>query len=681
MPMSVLNRDTQSPLDQPIAITFFKTFAATEKREQQYSLRALAGRIKAVTASSKSQLPWLKLAKFGDTPTDKDSLRHDANVLCITGIEADYDAGSLTVTEACIALENQGIAAMVYTSPSHTEDSPRWRILCPTSTELKPEQRQQLVGRLNGLFRGILAGESYTLSQSYYFGSVNHNPSHEVHLIDGTPIDQHDELDQIWIGRPHTTSSSAKPDRQGSVDLSGLMSDIITGASYHTAMVRIAGLFARQRVPYMQAHQRITDAMNEVPPEKRDGRWIARFEDIDRTLEDIYGKEAVKLDQAQSTIQEPPEYLSAPIPCDDYDPIGPDEAYEQYAAEPTPTPATHFLSTPEFLNTFTNPDYIVDGIIQRGRLISLTSPTGHGKTAVALYLGTMISIGRNIGGIEVEQGEVLFLAGENPDDLCGRFHAAVQYYQIKPENMNIGILPGNFPLTPDDAEKIKQEINAREKPTSVILIDSAAAYFSGDDENHNVQAGAYARNLRVLTTCRGNPAVIVLCHPIKAASRDTLLPRGGGAFLAEVDANLTLWSDAQGENTTLHWQGKIRGADFSPVNFSLIPVKLENLRDQKGRPFMSVIATLQTTEEAEQIVQHAISDENTVLEWLRRHPGIAVRNIALNAGWVSEKGAPHVGKVQRALKSLSKDKLAKPFRRKWIITDTGKKVLRGENID
>ena len=558
--MSALNRDTSSPLDHPIAITFFKTFAATEKREQQYSLRALAGRIKAVTASNKSQLPWLKLARFGDTPTDKASLRHDANVLCITGIEADYDAGSLTVTEAVIALENQGIAAMVYTSPSHTEDSPRWRILCPTSTELPPDQRQQLVGRLNGLFRGILAGESFTLSQSYYFGSVNHNPSHEVHLIDGTPIDLHDDLDQIWIGRPHTTASNTtRPDRPGSVDLSGLMSDIITGASYHTAMVRIAGLFARQRVPYMEAHRRITDAMNEVPHEKRDGRWLARFEDIDRTLEDIYGKEAVKQDQAQPTIQDPPEYVSTPIPDEYYDSLEPDDAYEQYVEEPpAPTRTGHFLSTAEFLNTFTNPDYIVDGIIQRGRLISLTSPTGHGKTAVALYLGTMISIGRNIGGIEVEKGEVLFLAGENPDDLCGRFHAAVQYYHVKPNDMNIAILPGNFPLTPDDAEKLKQEINARENPTSVIFVDSAAAYFSGDDENHNVQAGAYARNLRVLTTCKGNPAVVILCHPIKAASRDTLLPRGGGAFLAEVDANLTLWSDAQGENTTLHWQGKIR---------------------------------------------------------------------------------------------------------------------------
>ena len=95
---------------------------------------------------------------------------------------------------------------------------------------------------------------------------------------------------------------------------------------------------------------------------------------------------------------------------------------------------------------------------------------------------------------------------------------------------------------------------------------------------------------------------------------------------------------------------------------------------------MSVVATLQTSEEAEQIVQHAITDENTVLEWLRRTPGISVRNIAANAGWLSEKGTPNIWKVQKALKSLKADKLAKIFRKKWAITDLGKKALRGEDI-
>ena len=43
-------------------------------------------------------------------------------------------------------------------------------------------------------------------------------------------------------------------------------------------------------------------------------------------------------------------------------------------------------SAAEFMAGFEPPDYIIDGIIQRCRLYALTSPTGHGKTAVALYM-------------------------------------------------------------------------------------------------------------------------------------------------------------------------------------------------------------------------------------------------------------------------------------------------------
>jgi RecA-family ATPase len=336
------------------------------------------------------------------------------------------------------------------------------------------------------------------------------------------------------------------------------------------------------------------------------------------------------------------------------------------------------LDAAAFMATFTNPDYLVDGIIQRGRVHALTSMTGHGKTALALYLACSIATDRNIGNIEVTQGEVIFLAGENPDDLCGRFHAACQFYNIDPANLAIRIMPGNFPMSADTADTLKTKIDAAGRPTALIVADSAAAYFPGDDDNQNVQMGTFARTLRVLTSCKGNPAVLILCHPVKAATKETLVPRGGGAFLNEVDVGLTLWSEAQGETTTLHWHGKIRGPDFQPVNFSLKQVKLNKMADARGRPFMSVVATLQTEEQAETAIRQATLDENTVLEHLRRMPGISISNIAVNAHWVNDKGAPNRSKVQRLLKTLAQHKLARNWRGKWQITDTGKAELSGK---
>ena len=73
----------------PVRITFFPDFAAATKREEVVYLPDLADRIINTSASAKTALPWLKLATFGDLRSDKNSLRCNANVRTISGIEAD----------------------------------------------------------------------------------------------------------------------------------------------------------------------------------------------------------------------------------------------------------------------------------------------------------------------------------------------------------------------------------------------------------------------------------------------------------------------------------------------------------------------------------------------------------------------------------------------------------------
>ena len=63
---------------------------------------------------------------------------------------------------------------------------------------------------------------------------------------------------------------------------------------------------------------------------------------------------------------------------------------------------------------------------------------------------------------------------------------------------------------------------------SFVLIDTSAAYYEGDEENANVQAGNHARLMRQLVNLPGEPCVLVMCHPVKNATQDNLLPRGGG---------------------------------------------------------------------------------------------------------------------------------------------------------
>ena len=185
-------------------VTLFPDYAASTKDERNLSLEAIATLVRETGARRKHELPWLKMATFGTVRTDKNSLRHNANVLTVTGVEADYDAEQVPFETAVERVGKAGVLALVYTSPSHTPDAPRWRVLCPLSDAAPPAARDHAIGRLNGVFGGVVAGESWTLSQSYYYGHVGDKPAHQVAVVDGAPIDLLDDLDASWTGKPNT---------------------------------------------------------------------------------------------------------------------------------------------------------------------------------------------------------------------------------------------------------------------------------------------------------------------------------------------------------------------------------------------------------------------------------------------------------------------------------------------
>ena len=283
-----------------ITVTLFCSASGDRKAERRYTWPALQDAILAAKARSKSELPWLKLARFGDVESAKGSLRHDGNVLAITGIEADYDGERMTPAEAVERLDKAGVKALVYTSPTHTEDAPRWRVLCPASAELPPQKREHLVGRLNGLFGGVFAAESFTLSQSYYFGRVGENPAHTAELVDGRPVDLCDELDETWTGRPGTRAGAGGAGtRVDKADAAALLEEIVSGVSYHEPCVRLLGVWAFGGVAMAEARGRLFAAFDAVPQAKHDGRWEARRADVERCVLDIHAKEAKRKDQGE----------------------------------------------------------------------------------------------------------------------------------------------------------------------------------------------------------------------------------------------------------------------------------------------------------------------------------------------------------------------------------------------
>ena len=87
-----------------VHVTFFKDYAAQRHTTEKLTLPQLQERVLNASARAKDKLPWLKLATFGSNRTGKGSLRHDANVLEINGIELDYDDEKIAFNDAAKVL-------------------------------------------------------------------------------------------------------------------------------------------------------------------------------------------------------------------------------------------------------------------------------------------------------------------------------------------------------------------------------------------------------------------------------------------------------------------------------------------------------------------------------------------------------------------------------------------------
>ncbi len=330
-------------------------------------------------------------------------------------------------------------------------------------------------------------------------------------------------------------------------------------------------------------------------------------------------------------------------------------------------PARLIVSSGEFVANFTPPDYLIDGLLQRRFCYSLTAPTGAGKTAIMLLCAASIADNRNIGEYAVEPGRVLYFAGENPDDVRMRWIAMADIMGFDIDTIPVHFLPGRRKIS-EIADRIRQEVETI-GPVSAAMIDTSAAFFEGDNENDNVQAGQHAARMRALVGLPGGPCIIVACHPVKNAGNDNLLPRGGGAFVAEVDGNLTCQKTDSA--VTLHWQGKFRGPDFAPITFGLSTVTNPKLVDSKGRNIPTVVAKAMS--ERERAVAEATTrdDDNALLIALFEADGPQSNAaLATQIGWTIKGDKPNKMKVKRAADRLRG--LIKQERSGLILTDKGK---------
>jgi hypothetical protein len=299
---------------------------------------------------------------------------------------------------------------------------------------------------------------------------------------------------------------------------------------------------------------------------------------------------------------------------------------------------------------------------------ALTGYTGHGKSSATLFLCLCILKGWDFGGHKVLPGAVLYLAGENPDNVMAQWLALCDYHDVEPDQPDMHWHHGYF----DIRSSVKDLQAQAEKVQNLRLIvaDTLQAFFAGESDNDNIQMMESARSFRSLGQIETKPTILIPAHPAgKKADRSTLVPRGGGAFLNEIDGNFTIWND-EDETLKWSWQGKLRGAPFDPITVRMsLYTTCARIADKQGRiPSISVVDNISAVELGVKLFK-ANEMDLKILGNMEMQPkaGQAERAEMLD---VTQ------GYISKRMQNLADEGLVRRYARKYILTEQGVEVIK-----
>jgi hypothetical protein len=550
-----------SPLDRPIRVTLFSDRFAKTKKTEDWSLWRLAAEIRKATAPTKEELPWLKCAEFGEKPSTGGSLRHDDNVNFITGIEGDYDGEEMPMEDAADLLEEAGIAAVLYTTPSHKDDAPRWRVLCPLAKDHPPEERKAFVERLNGVLGGVLKSESFALSQSFFFGAVKGKKVKLIFVEGNDCIDERRDLDRNARGPAKSDKNSDRDDSRSGRHFREAIRSVRAGRTY---VDHLAGL---------------DDELASYVEEAR-GRSNRGERDWERATEHVQGER--KADAAR---------------------------FEEHGDETADYDGSQFLTAAQ-LCARPRPNDFVDGLLYEGLLSIWFGAPKSGKSFLLFDLATHVALGLPWANRAVEQRNVLVIPLEGEGLLQDRVRAWEVHHVKK-----CPVVFSPFPLhLINDKDRIAEIIAyCKANNVGLIIIDTLARAMRGGNENDFADVSRALAGADRIRTATG--AHVILVHH---TTKDGKSARGHSDLIGNPDLLVEISKpDSQGEFRKAIITENRHGREGVGLQFRVETVETD-MTNKRGDRVTSGVAIINTEGFKDMEEEEQRDDAKQALEVLRR---------------------------------------------------------------
>ncbi|WP_420123716.1 AAA family ATPase [Nakamurella sp.] len=285
--------------------------------------------------------------------------------------------------------------------------------------------------------------------------------------------------------------------------------------------------------------------------------------------------------------------------------------------------------------------WAVSGVIAEGVTL-LAGPPKVGKSWLALNLAVDIAgdTGSALGGIDILQGDVLYLALEDTARrLQGRLRKVLGV-QPAPHRLHISTeWPG---LQQGGADRLDRWLTDH-PGARLVVVDVLAKIRGLSSSNGNQYAEDYAvmNQLKVVADKHG-VAILVVTHVRKMASADFLEQVSGTNGIAGAADCTIVLSRTRGE---LHGELDITGRDVEETKYAMV------WRPDAGRWDLdgNGLAEAQAAAHRAQITT-GLSDRSTeIVEFIGKHPdGVKAKAVAEHIGIDQDKVRPYLQRLEKS---------------------------------
>jgi hypothetical protein len=521
--------------------------------------------------------------------------RHGDNFVSRDAITFDFDhVGMESWATVLQALPTTTLA--MYTTHSHNENAPRFRIVVPLSRPTSFDEFQAVSRRLASRF-GIemAARESFTPPQMTYLPLRSPRGLFDSHIQGGSWVD----VDQILAEYPDWTDSTTWPRR-------------VSGDDIHASDIRIDPLAKPGAIGRFNRAFTVSEAIArfDLPykPAGAAGRWTYALGSVaeggiiydddqkfhshhdsdpargqhsafDLVRLHLFGKDDGDA-QDGTAITDLPSYramcgLVSGLPecgstnaSDEFEDLGPLPVVTEEVITHGENATERFLvrSAADF-SSGPPVDWVVRGVLPRAELAVIYGESGSGKSFLALDLCAAITRGIEWREKRTARGRVVYVCAEGAGGFKTRLRAYAQGHRIAITELPAVIADAPNLLDVKDAAALYGAIVKWGKP-DVIVIDTLSATTPGGNENSGEDIGLVISHCKFLHKKTG-ALVILIHHSGKDATKGA---RGWSGLRAAADAEIEVTRNGDFRTATVT---KLKDlGDFEQFSFKLNVVQL-----------------------------------------------------------------------------------------------------------